>query len=76
MLLLIRRPCRNLVGATATEYPEGDMGECDNCGECHNASTPCRTPDQIMGECAPPPGYADQARDARVAALARLDNLI
>ncbi|MEU3452237.1 hypothetical protein ABZ671_01140 [Micromonospora sp. NPDC006766] len=49
--------------------------ECDECGEYHPADVPCRTPQEILAECAPPPpaDYTAQFRAARAASFARLD---
>lgn len=46
---------------------------CPECGEHHQAGIDCRTPEQILAECAPPAGYADRFRVERAASLARLD---
>lgn len=47
--------------------------ECQECGERHTATTPCRTPAEILADGAPTPGYTDLARAQRAASTARAD---
>lgn len=48
-------------------------GECDECGEAPHPGQPCRTPEEILAECAPPDDYTARFRAERAAAIDAAD---